>query len=129
MIDAEILQHCMQIVKGDEWNSTGKTDVGLGLAGPLPLDDVPPGEKGKESQPGGEVEGDDEQLSDYEMERDDSEGPEVKTEDITEINCPHAGCPCGRPYKRTEAVYCDGQVCCPCVTLPDGLDHKLISGP
>ncbi|KAF8415466.1 hypothetical protein BGX38DRAFT_1245715 [Terfezia claveryi] len=109
MIDAEILQHCMQIVKGDEWNSTGKTDVGLGLAGPLPLDDVSPEEKGKEGQPGGEEEGDDEQLSDYEMERDDSEGPEVKTEDITEINCPHAGCPCGRPYKRTEVVYCDGQ--------------------
>lgn len=107
MIDAEILQHCMQIIKGDEWNSTGKSDVGLGLAGPLPLDGPP---SPKEVQADNEQESDEDRLSDDELDPDHSVNPDVKTEDITEMECTHAGCPCLRPFKRNDVIYCDGQV-------------------
>ena len=108
MIDAEILQHCMQIIKGDEWNSTGKTKVGLGLIGPLPLDEPLEGEG---AQTGSEESEEEEWQSTGKNEQDNTEDVNVKLEDqdIT-IDADHWGCPCRRPYKRTEVIYCDGQV-------------------
>lgn len=128
MIDAEILQHCMQIVKGEEWNSTGKTDVGMGLVGPLPLDEAPSTEQAKERQFGNvEVLDEEEQSSDEEEEQYGSESLDVKMEDITELGSTHSGCPCLRPYKRTEVIYCDGLVCCPLFFSLHATDHKLMS--
>ena len=108
MIDAEILQHCMQIIKGDEWNSTEKTKVGLGLIGPLPLDEPLEGEG---AQTGSDESEEEEWQSTGKNEQDDIEGVDVKLEDQdTSIDADHWGCPCRRPYKRTEVIYCDGQV-------------------
>ncbi|KAF8468297.1 hypothetical protein BDZ91DRAFT_104115 [Kalaharituber pfeilii] len=115
MIDAEILQHCMQIVKGDEWNSTGKANVGLGLAGPLPLDDPqsPKGEQEAESRKDDAEESDDEdELTEGKSQKNQGEDADIKMEDAVDAQPEETstrwGCPCLRPYKRTEVVYCDG---------------------
>ncbi|KAI5800229.1 VEFS-Box of polycomb protein-domain-containing protein [Peziza echinospora] len=124
IIDSEILQHCMQIVKGNQWNCTETATVGLGMAGPLPLDDIP--------MPPRPIEIDDDQDEDSAqgdaMDIDvKEEAPEMAPEDISYMPSQSSGCPCNRPFKRAEVIYCDGQKCgyrwfhMSCVNL----DHRV----
>lgn len=125
MIDAEILQHCMQIVKGeDDWNSTGKTNVGLGLIGPLPLDESDHSQDGEKEAQEGSDEG---MQSDNEADNE----KDVKLEEDQTVNnilqaTSHWGCPCLRPYKRTEVLYCDGKVRYQCI--PQFARQRLTGG-
>lgn len=41
IIDSECLRVCMDLVKGDQWSSAGETQLGIGLAGPIALDNCP----------------------------------------------------------------------------------------
>lgn len=91
VIDAECLAFCMKIVKGEgQWSSAGKSEWGIGLAGPLALD-----------KPAARFRNED----DMDVDRDEDR---VKKEPKPTEDS--GFCICGGPFEKPEMIICNGLV-------------------
>lgn len=97
IIDAECLRVCMDIVKGNQWSSAGKTHLGIGLTGPVALDS---GRTYSSAAARGNA-----------MDIDDDHGVKVAGRTPTKSIPRDSGfCICGKPFNKPEMVLCVGPV-------------------
>lgn len=83
----------MDIVKGDQWSSAGKTSLGIGLAGPVALDN-------RRIYKSSAARGDP-------MDVDEDYGVSVGTKPVRRDS---GFCHCGMPYNKSQMVLCVGPV-------------------
>lgn len=87
----------MDIVKGDQWSSAGTTVLGIGLVGPMVLDNGP---TYSSSAARGDV-----------MDVDEADGVRVVTRKFVKPERRDSGfCRCGMPFDKPQMVLCVGPV-------------------
>lgn len=111
-IDTEVLRVVMEVVKGgkEEWSSVGKSQWGIGLAGPVVLDERAPSPptspvpRRRVGRPSGRHV---EEKKRTEVEETPQKKSQKPTEDPGEG---HGICTCGNGWARDDMVRCDGVV-------------------
>lgn len=84
----------MDIVKGDQWSSAGKTSLGIGLAGPVALDN-------RRIYSSSAARGDPMDVDEDYVVNVGTKKPEHRDSGF---------CLCGKPYNKPEMVLCVGPV-------------------